>query len=351
LIFPHFAQGGGYQTTFTLTNLSNTATTATIQAFLQTGAPFANLMISLAPNGTGRATLPGAGLTVGWARVVLSPAVRVTGFETIQLINDAGVIADASVLPATLITSSQFPVIERNGVATGLALANSGTSGAVVNLVLRDQNGVDVATQTVFIEPAQQIARFVTEFFHGIGAFEGSLEVSSSQAIAIIGLKQLSSGIFSTLPSGLPSAGSSESFFSPGGGIAGRIVSEIQHAAGSIDIAIYAFTETEIADALIAAKNRGVSIRIIADAGEANAAGSAISRLERAGFQIKRTEGIGTGIMHDKYAIFDGHLLVTGSYNWSEAAETKNFENAVFIRDSATISSYQKNFIFIWNTH
>src|SRR5579862_4894576 len=113
LIFPHFAQGGGYQTTFTLTNLSSTAATATVQVFLESGAPVTNLMISLAPKGTGKAALTGASLTVGWARVSLSPSVNVTGFESIQLIKDAGVIADASVLPATPSTSSQFPVVER----------------------------------------------------------------------------------------------------------------------------------------------------------------------------------------------------------------------------------------------
>src|SRR5579883_1620510 len=83
LIFPHYAQGGGYQTTFTLTNLSQTPVTATVQTFFQTGAPAANLAIPLAPNGSGTAALSGVNLTVGWARVTLSPPVSATGFETI----------------------------------------------------------------------------------------------------------------------------------------------------------------------------------------------------------------------------------------------------------------------------
>jgi hypothetical protein len=350
LIFPHFAQGGGYQTTFTLTNLSSTAATATVQVFLESGAPSTNLMIPLAPNGTQKAALTGALLTVGWVRVTVSPPVSVTGLETIQLINDAGVIADASVLPVTPTTSSLFPVVYRNGVATGLALANPGAVSATVNLLLRDQSGVEIGTRTLSIDPSQQMARFIAEFFHGIGPLDGSVEVSSSQAIAVVALKQLPSGIFSTLPSASPSSSSSESFFSPGGGIASRIVQEIQRAGVSIDIAIYTFTETEIANALIAAQTRGVAIRIVADSEEAIGAGSVIPRLESAGFQLKKTAGIGTGIMHNKYAIFDGHALLTGSYNWSAAAETKNFENAVFIRDATTIASYQANFNSIWNT-
>jgi hypothetical protein len=347
-IFPHFAQGGGYQTTFTLTNLSSTAATAAVQTFLQSGAPMTNFVIPLGPHGTAKAALTAESLTVGWARIALSPPVSMTGFETIELINDRGVLADASVLPVIAGTSFQFPVVGRNGVATGLALANPGVTSATVSLRLRDQSGLEIAARTLSVAPLQQVARFVTEFFHEIGPLDGSVEVSSPSPVAAVGLKLLPSGNFSVLPSALPSADSAGSFFSPSGGIASRIVQEIQRAGMSIDIAIYTFTETEIANALMAAKNRGVSIRIIADSQEASATGSVIGRLERAGFQIKRTEGIGSGIMHNKYAIFDGQVLLTGSYNWSGAAETKNFENAIFIRNAPAISAYQFNFNSIW---
>jgi hypothetical protein len=349
LIFPHFAQGAGYQTTFTLTNLSNIPATCTLQVFLETGAPVTNLVILLAPNGTGKAALTGTGLTVGWARVTLPPPAMVTGLETIELIDDGSVIAEASFLPVSPASSSELPVIERSGIATGLALANPGTASATVNLLLRDQSGVEIAAQTFSIDPSRQVARFVAEFFRGIQPFEGSVEVSASPAIAVVALKQLSSGIFSALPSASPSAGSSDPFFSPGGGIASRIVREIQRAGTSIDIAIYEFSETQIANSLVAAKNRGVSIRIIADSGEATVTGSVIGRLENAGIPVKRSAGIGAGIMHNKYAIFDGRVLLTGSYNWSVAAEAKNFENAIFLHDAAAISSYQSNFNSIWN--
>ncbi|MBI2149774.1 MAG: phospholipase D family protein, partial [Acidobacteria bacterium] len=142
-----------------------------------------------------------------------------------------------------------------------------------------------------------------------------------------------------------------ESFFSPNGGIAARIVQEIERTRTSIDIAIYSFTRNEIADALIAAKNRGVAIRILADSGQAPGSGSEIARLEAAGFALKRTAGVsGSGIMHNKYALFDGSVLLTGSYNWSTNAEENSFENAVFIRNAAAISAYQANFNSIWNT-
>jgi hypothetical protein len=356
LVFPHFAQGGGYQTTFTLTNLSDTATTAMIQVFLESGASLTTLVVPLPPNGTGKAALSGTALTVGWVRAAVIPVVDFTASETIQLVNDSRdskgsiVVAEASVLPATPNTMLRLPAIERDGIATGVAVANPAATAATLTLSLRNQSGAIVGTQVVSLGPSQQMARFISEIFHGIGSFEGSLEVSSTSAIAVLALRQSSSGIFSTLPGASPATNALESFFSPYGGVATRIVQEIQRARTSIDIAIYTFTQNEIADALIAAKNRGVAIRIIADSEQATAVGSQIVRMETAGFQVKRTAGLSFGIMHNKYAIFDSHALLTGSYNWSGSAETRNFENAVFIHDAAAIAAYQANFNGIWNT-
>ena len=137
-------------------------------------------------------------------------------------------------------------------------------------------------------------------------------------------------------------------YFSPDGDVAAHIVEEIQNASAWIDVAIYTFTRKEIADALIAARQRGVSVRVIADTSEADTSGAQIARLENAGISVKRTDGGGGGIMHNKYAIFDECLLFTGSYNWSTAAEQDNDENAVFLRDAAVIAAYQNDFNVIW---
>ena len=141
-----------------------------------------------------------------------------------------------------------------------------------------------------------------------------------------------------------------EAYFSPRAGTSVRIIKEIESAQSTIDIAIYSFTRDEIANALIAAKARGVSIRILADRSEANGTGSDIARLEGAGIPLKRTNGGGGGILHDKFAIFDGRVLLTGSYNWSTNAEENNDENAIFIRNSSVLSAFQTNFDAMWST-
>jgi phosphatidylserine/phosphatidylglycerophosphate/cardiolipin synthase-like enzyme len=173
------------------------------------------------------------------------------------------------------------------------------------------------------------------------------LEVSSSSSpIAVLAFQMDSStGLVSALPT---FSTPPEAYFSPRAGISSRIVQEIQRARSSIDIAIYTFTRNEIAEALIAARKRGVSIRVVADADEAEMAGSEIDKMENAGITVKHIEGTGGGIMHDKYAIFDHRLLLTGSYNWSTAAEDDNDENALFIVDQSLVAAYGSAFEALW---
>ena len=75
-----------------------------------------------------------------------------------------------------------------------------------------------------------------------------------------------------------------------------------------------------------------------------------VTGLVRDGFNIKITHGIGRGIMHNKFAIFDGKLMVTGSYNWTNNAERFNYENAIFITDPNIIKQYQREFDTMWRT-
>jgi hypothetical protein len=349
LIYPHFAQGGGYQTTFTFNNLSNTTATITLGTFSQAGALLNSTTLIIPANGSARSALTGTTLSVGWARATATPAVDFVGTETIQLFASNGsLVMEASVLAAPADTKLKLPVFEKDGFGTGVALLNPTGAAAALTVTLRSNLGLFSDTTTINLSGSQQTAKFVSEMFPGLGSFEGTLEVSSQKPVAALALRQnFASGIFSTLPV-TPSP--SEAYFSPRAGIASRIVQEIQLAQNTIDIAIYSFTRNEIADALIAAKARGVQIRILADTSQAAGLGSDIARLETAGLPLKRTDGAGGGIMHHKVAIFDSRLLLTGSYNWSTAAEDSNDENALFLRDNAVVSAYQLAFNALWSS-
>lgn len=349
LVFPHFAQGGGYQTTFTFSNASPIQTTVSLDLFSQNGSKTNTATVVLDGNGSGRFTTTGTSLFVGWARASASPPADITGTETIQLFSSNGsLVMEASDIPAQPDTFLRTPVFEKDGFKTGLAILNLGSSTATVSINVRSPNGTTLTSTTQTLAGSQQTARFVSELLPAVTNFEGTLELSSSSSIAAFALRQhLASGIFSTLPV-LPQ--SIETYFSPRAGISTRIVQEIQRSQSSIDVAIYSFTRDEIADALIAAKNRGVVIRIIADTSQSAGLGSDIARLQAAGIPLKRTDGGGGGIMHNKVAIFDGRVLFTGSYNWSTAAEENNDENAIFLRNPAVIAAYQSAFNSLWAT-
>ena len=141
-----------------------------------------------------------------------------------------------------------------------------------------------------------------------------------------------------------PNTYHTEIYFSPDGNTARRIIKAIDDSTSTIDLAIFDLTSQEIKGAFERAKNRGVKIRIAADSRQAKGTNSVIQTLIDEGFNVKIKHGIGRGIMHNKFAIFDGKLMVTGSYNWTNNAEHYNYENAIFISDPETIKKYQEEF-------
>lgn len=136
-------------------------------------------------------------------------------------------------------------------------------------------------------------------------------------------------------------------FFSPRGGIAEEIIKQIDNAESYVDIAMYSFTYGPTAEAIIRAKNRGVTIRILMDKGRSQKKSSKHKFL--LDNKIVIIQDRRSGIMHNKIAIIDGRILFTGSYNWSKAAEETNQENLLeFIDEKEIIKVYQERFDYLW---
>lgn len=123
-----------------------------------------------------------------------------------------------------------------------------------------------------------------------------------------------------------------------------RLLRQINLTKTSIDLAIFDFTSGELAGALMAAHGRGMAIRVVTDARQARGKHSEIPTLVAAGVPVQQVRGRGHGIMHHKFAIFDGRLLVTGSYNWTDSAEAQNFENVLFLDDPHVVARYARLF-------
>ena len=156
----------------------------------------------------------------------------------------------------------------------------------------------------------------------------------------------------SALPVASPGAAPVEGpYFSDGDRVAERIIAAISHTQKFLHAAIYDFTEPNIAAAIEAGHRRGIEIRIVADEGQARERHSEIQELEADGIPVRLSHGYrgNRSIMHDKFAVFDGKLVVTGSFNWTTSADRYNYENAIFISDSAVAQRYEREFQRIWD--
>ncbi len=124
----------------------------------------------------------------------------------------------------------------------------------------------------------------------------------------------------------------------------------IDGATQALDVALFFFTSQPLADALVAAKQRGVSVRLILDAGGASNAYSKHGMLCDQGIPVK-VENWG-GKSHSKWAVADaalpGAAVVFGSMNWTASGDTQNDENTLWVRNSAFAAGFHAEFERQW---
>lgn len=138
--------------------------------------------------------------------------------------------------------------------------------------------------------------------------------------------------------------------------ISGHLIRAIDATKTTLDIAIYELAIREVHDALKRAKDRGVRVRIVLDQShvfpekQGHNRTAEVQALIDEGFDMKMLRGGDLhGIMHNKFAVFDGKLLETGSYNWARAADVQHYENALFLGEPARIASYQGYWDWLWS--
>ena len=125
-----------------------------------------------------------------------------------------------------------------------------------------------------------------------------------------------------------------------------EIIKNINRAQASINIAMYIFTDREIALPLVKAQERGVKVRLYLDKDQVDYQYSQSRFLVQKG--IKTRVSSNKYIMHNKFAIIDNRLLLTGSYNWTFSANNRNDENLMVIDDPELIEIFQNQFINLW---
>jgi phosphatidylserine/phosphatidylglycerophosphate/cardiolipin synthase-like enzyme len=136
-----------------------------------------------------------------------------------------------------------------------------------------------------------------------------------------------------------------EVFFSPGGDCTKAIVSSLGAAKTSVYVQAYSFTSAPIAEALGKAHRRGVRVSVLLDDSQRGDKYSSADFLNNAGIapQIDAKHAIA----HNKVMIIDERIVITGSFNFTKAAEERNAENLLVITDKILAAKYLAN----WQKH
>ncbi len=131
--------------------------------------------------------------------------------------------------------------------------------------------------------------------------------------------------------------------FSPKGGCTEAAVREINQSRHEILVMAYSFTSKPIADAIIAAKKRGVRVDVLLDHSNEKEMYTELPYLEEHG--IIPLIDAQHAIAHNKIMILDHKTIITGSFNFTHQAEAQNAENMLVIKGHPElVAAYYKNF-------
>jgi phosphatidylserine/phosphatidylglycerophosphate/cardiolipin synthase-like enzyme len=140
-----------------------------------------------------------------------------------------------------------------------------------------------------------------------------------------------------------------ESYFTPEDNLKQRIIDLINSSEKNIYVMIFTFTDKEIADALIKAKNRGVEVKVIMENFQAGSKWSTWEQLKSENVEVIVDKN--SKVFHHKVIIFDEKKVLTGSFNFTNSAQNKNDENSIIIHSSEISEEYIKEFKRYWNIY
>lgn len=138
-----------------------------------------------------------------------------------------------------------------------------------------------------------------------------------------------------------------QSYFSPSDQTNSQLAKTLSKTEKSVNGSIMTFTRRDLADTVIAVKNRNNKTRLILS--NNTDTGTQFAYLQSNGVDI-RLKGFSTGLLHHKYAIVDAEpfgytpYVITGSHNWSSSAENSNDENTLIIQDTQIANFYLQEF-------
>ena len=138
--------------------------------------------------------------------------------------------------------------------------------------------------------------------------------------------------------------------------ITSKLCSMLDNAKKQILIAIYWITDNNLAEKIIAAKNRNIDVQIVIDESSIDKSGDVVTQLSKNGIVpiiCPSAPPNNTGLMHNKFVVVDATEVFTGSANFTQAAlnpdynEKLNFENVIIMNSSDIAQKFINAFVSI----
>jgi phosphatidylserine/phosphatidylglycerophosphate/cardiolipin synthase-like enzyme len=133
-------------------------------------------------------------------------------------------------------------------------------------------------------------------------------------------------------------------YFSPDDNIANNLLDLLHNANESIYFLAYSFTSDPLSEAILARAEEDVRVEGVMDTDQINSnTGGEFDRFRQAGLDVRR-DGNAGGLLHHKVIIIDEEIVIMGSYNFTNSAETRNDESVIVIYDPFIASQYLAEF-------
>ena len=134
-------------------------------------------------------------------------------------------------------------------------------------------------------------------------------------------------------------------YFSPPAGSAAAIVKAVDASQHEVLVQAYSFTHNAIAQAVLRAHARGVTVRVLLDQKSEQTNRYVLELLRHAHVPLR---GDGQhAIAHNKVMVIDDSVVITGSFNFTNAAETRNAENFLILKSPDLARIYKSE----WEKH
>ena len=125
------------------------------------------------------------------------------------------------------------------------------------------------------------------------------------------------------------------------------IINELNQAINTIYVCVAWFTDDELKDVLGKKQQTGVDVRVITFQDGVNKKhGVDFGDIPHKCIRAERH-----GIMHRKYCVIDNHVVISGSYNWTDNAAERNDENIIIVKNWETANQHTREFLDKWSTH